>query len=44
MNPMLNTAVKAARKAGSLILRASEDIHLLTINKKSVNDFVTEVD
>ena len=44
MNPMLTTAVKAARKAGSLILRASEDIHLLTINKKSVNDFVTEVD
>ena len=44
MNPMLNTAVKAARKAGSLILRASEDIHLLTVNKKSVNDFVTEVD
>ena len=41
---MLNTAIKAARKAGSFIVRASEDINSLTINTKRVNDFVTEVD
>ena len=44
MHPMLNIAVKAARKAGSVITRASEDIERLTINKKSYNDFVSEVD
>ena len=44
MHPMLNIAVKAARRAGSMITRASEDIGSLTINDKSYNDFVTEVD
>jgi len=41
---MLNTAVKAARKAGSIINRASFDIDKLTIRKKRQNDFVSEVD
>jgi myo-inositol-1(or 4)-monophosphatase len=41
---MLSTAVKAARKAGSIILRAAEDIDQLTIKNKSFNDFVSEVD
>ena len=41
---MLNTAVKAARKAGSIITRASVDIDKLTIRKKRQNDFVSEVD
>ena len=44
MHPMLNTAVKAARQAGSIILRAAEDIDQLTIKNKSANDFVSEVD
>jgi len=44
MHPMLNTAVKAARKAGSIINRASFDIDKLTIRKKRQNDFVSEVD
>ena len=44
MHPMLNTAVKAARKAGSMILRAAEDIDQLTVKNKSANDFVSEVD
>lgn len=44
MHPMLNIAIKAARKAGSFIIRASEDIDALTINTKKINDFVTEVD
>jgi myo-inositol-1(or 4)-monophosphatase len=44
MHPMLNTAVKAARKAGSIISRASTDIDRLTVRRKQKNDFVTEVD
>jgi myo-inositol-1(or 4)-monophosphatase len=44
MHPMLNTAVKAARKAAGIISRASFDIDKLTIRKKRQNDFVSEVD
>jgi myo-inositol-1(or 4)-monophosphatase len=41
---MLNTAVKAARRAGAIINRASQDIGSLTIKSKNFNDFVSEVD
>ena len=41
---MLNIAVKAARRAGQLINRASLDIDLIKISRKQHNDFVTEVD
>ncbi len=41
---MLNTAVKAARKAGSIITRASFDVDKLTVRSKQKNDFVSEVD
>jgi myo-inositol-1(or 4)-monophosphatase len=44
MHPMLNTAVKAARKAGSIITRASSDLDRLTVRRKRQNDFVSEVD
>jgi len=44
MHPMLNTAVKAARRAGSIINRASLDLDLVKVSKKQHNDFVTEVD
>jgi myo-inositol-1(or 4)-monophosphatase len=44
MHPMLNTAVKAARKAGAIITRASHDIDKLNIQSKRQNDFVSEVD
>src|SRR5207245_10339248 len=44
MHPMLNTAVKAARKAGSIITRSSVDLDKLTIRSKRHNDFVSEVD
>src|SRR2546423_436226 len=44
MHPMLNTAVKAARKAGSIINRASLDIDLVHVSAKGRSDFVTEVD
>jgi myo-inositol-1(or 4)-monophosphatase len=41
---MLNTAIKAARTAGSIINRASLDLDRLQVNTKAPNDFVTEVD
>jgi myo-inositol-1(or 4)-monophosphatase len=41
---MLNTAVKAARKAGSIINRASLDLDLVKVAAKGRSDFVTEVD
>ncbi len=44
MHPMLNTAIKAARSAGNLILRYSNRIDSLSITSKQRNDFVTEVD
>ena len=44
MHPMLNTAVKAARKAGSIINRASLDVDLVKVANKGRSDFVTEVD
>ena len=40
----VETAIKAARRAGSIITRASEDISSLTITSKNMNDFVSEVD
>lgn len=44
MHPTLNIAVKAARKAGDIILRYHNQIDLLTIKNKAANDFVSEVD
>src|SRR5258706_220547 len=44
MHPMLTTAVKAARKAGGIITRASHDLDKLTVRRKRHNDFVSEVD
>jgi myo-inositol-1(or 4)-monophosphatase len=44
MHPMLNTAVKAARKAGAIINRASLDLDLIRVSAKGRSDFVTEVD
>ncbi len=41
---MLTTAVKAARKAGGIITRASADLDKLTVRRKRQNDFVSEVD
>lgn len=44
MHPMLNTAVAAARSAGSIIVRYIDRIDSLTIATKARNDFVSEVD
>ena len=44
MHPMLNMAVKAARKAAAIISRASLDLDLIRVSTKGQRDFVTEVD
>jgi myo-inositol-1(or 4)-monophosphatase len=44
LHPMLNTAIKAARLAGSIINRAALDLEVLKVGSKGPNDFVTEVD
>jgi len=44
MHPMLITAVKAARRAGQIISRASLDISQLQVSAKQQSDYVTEVD
>jgi myo-inositol-1(or 4)-monophosphatase len=44
MHPMLNVAVRAARRAGRIINRASLDLDTLQVARKQRNDFVTEVD
>jgi myo-inositol-1(or 4)-monophosphatase len=41
---MLNTAVKAARRAGSIITRASQNLDILQVRSKTHNDYVSEVD
>ena len=44
MHPMLNIAVKAARRAGSIINRALLEGGALEVKAKNRNDFVTQVD
>ncbi|MFZ2311795.1 MAG: inositol monophosphatase family protein, partial [Methylobacter sp.] len=44
MQPMLNIAVRAARSAGDLILRSSDNVGRLQIDQKGKNDFASEVD
>ncbi len=44
MHPMLNIAVRAARRAGDIIARSVEHVDGLTITSKARNDFVSEVD
>jgi len=44
MHPTLNIAIKAARRAASIITRASMDVDQLKVATKQPKDFVTEVD
>jgi myo-inositol-1(or 4)-monophosphatase len=44
MHPMLNVAVRAARRAGRIVNRASLDLDQVKVATKQRNDFVTEVD
>jgi len=44
MHPMTNIAIRAARTAGSILLKYYEHTDTLTISAKGKNDFVSEVD
>lgn len=44
MHPTLNIAVKAARRAGAIINRASLDLERLQVSRKGPRNYVTEVD
>jgi myo-inositol-1(or 4)-monophosphatase len=44
MQPLLNIAVRAARRAGEIIVRSMSRLDSLQIASKGRNDFVTEVD
>lgn len=44
MHPMLNVAIKAARRAGNVIQRASMNLDTIRVERKKHNDFVSEVD
>jgi myo-inositol-1(or 4)-monophosphatase len=44
VQPLLNIAVRAARRAGEIIVRSVTRTDTLTITAKGRNDFVTEVD
>jgi myo-inositol-1(or 4)-monophosphatase len=41
---MLNTAVKAARRAGNIISRATRNLDVVAVREKAANDFVSDVD
>jgi|SRR6056300_555230 len=44
MHPTINIAIKAARKAGDIIIRYHNQIDNLNIENKATNDYVSEVD
>jgi len=44
MHPMLNTAIRAARRAGTIIMRHLDRLERVAIETKGRADFVTEVD
>jgi myo-inositol-1(or 4)-monophosphatase len=44
MQPLLNIAIRAARRAGEIIVRGMNRVHRLDVRAKGQNDFVTEID
>jgi myo-inositol-1(or 4)-monophosphatase len=44
MQPLLNIAIRAARRAGDLIVRNVDRVPTLGVRSKSRNDFVSEID
>jgi len=44
MQPAVNIALRAARKAGDIIVQASERVDLIHVQEKERNDFVTNID
>ena len=44
MQPLLNIAMRAARRAGDLIVKSPSRLDSLKIDSKGRNDFVTDID
>lgn len=44
MQPLLNIAIQAARRAGEVIVRGLNRLHRLEVRTKGENDFVSEID
>jgi myo-inositol-1(or 4)-monophosphatase len=44
MQPLLNIAIRAARRAGEIITRGMNRLHRIDVQRKGQNDFVTEID
>lgn len=44
MQPLLNIAIRAARRAGEIIVRGMNRLHRLDVRAKGQNDFVSEID
>jgi myo-inositol-1(or 4)-monophosphatase len=44
MQPMVNIALRAARQAGEMIVKAADNLELVKVDEKGRHDFVTEVD
>ena len=44
MQPMVTIALRAARKAGDIIVQGYEQLDVIKVQKKQANDFVTEID
>jgi myo-inositol-1(or 4)-monophosphatase len=43
-DPIVNIAVRAARAAGNIIIRASDRLDTVRVSEKNPHDFVTEID
>jgi myo-inositol-1(or 4)-monophosphatase len=44
MQPLLNIAIQAARRAGEVIVRGLNRLHRIEVRAKGENDFVSEID
>ena len=44
MHPLINIAVRAARKGGDIIMQASDRLDRIRVSEKQAHDFVTNVD
>ncbi len=44
MEPTIHIALRSARKAGDMIVQASERLDLVKVKQKEANDYVTNVD
>ena len=44
MQPLLNIAIRAARRAGEIIVRGMNRLHRIDVQRKGQNDFVSEID